>query len=184
MRTPEEPEEKVVDEAQGGVPPVPFDPTGLDLARSVADMVAHAAPPPQVRARKAAKRRPAASDRRRNADPTPLADALGELIKAEGWSTELSVHALLGRWPSLVGDAVAQHSAPESFAAGVVTVRTDSTAWASQLRLMTPLLLAKLNAALGDGTIKRITVKGPDAPSWKHGLRSVQDGRGPRDTYG
>jgi len=65
-----------------------------------------------------------------------------------------------------------------------VTVRADSTAWASQLRLMTPQLLAKLNAALGDGTIKKIVIKGPDAPSWKHGPRSVSDGRGPRDTYG
>ena len=94
------------------------------------------------------------------------------------------VHALLGRWPSIVGEAVAQHSTPESFVAGIVTIRTDSTAWASQLRLMTPQLLAKLNAAVGEGTIKRLTIKGPDAPSWKHGIRSVRDGRGPRDTYG
>ncbi len=172
-------------EPQDGVRDVPFDPTGLDLARMIADQVAHAAPLPEAKQpRKKPRPRPKASGRERTADPTPLADALGDLIRHQGWSTELSVHALLGRWPSLVGDAVAQHSAPESFAAGVVTVRTDSTAWASQLRLMTPLLLAKLNAALGDGTIKRITVKGPDAPSWKHGLRSVRDGRGPRDTYG
>lgn len=183
-RTPGPEEAGAEREPAGGAPGVPFDPTGLDLARAIADQVAHAVPPAQVRARKEPKRRPAASERRRNADPTPLSDALGELIRAEGWATDLSVHALLGRWPSLVGDAVAQHSAPESFAAGVVTVRTDSTAWASQLRLMTPLLLAKLNAALGDGTIKRITVEGPDAPSWKHGPRSVRDGRGPRDTYG
>lgn len=166
-------------------PEVPsFDPTGLDLARSVADMVAHVAPLPTPKTRKPARRRPKASDRTRNPDPTPLAEALGDVIRAEGWSTDISVHALLGRWPSLVGDAVAQHSAPESFAAGVVTVRADSTAWASQLRLLAPMLLARLNDALGDGTIKRITVRGPDAPSWKHGIRSVRDGRGPRDTYG
>nr|NLI49002.1 DUF721 domain-containing protein [Propionibacterium sp.] len=177
MGTPEDPDDPPTE-------PVSFDPTGLDLARTIADQVAHAAPPPAASPRKKARPRPKASGRERNADPTPLAEALGEVIRAAGWSTEISVHALLGRWPSLVGDAVAQHSAPESFAAGVVTVRTDSTAWASQLRLMTPLLLAKLNAALGDGTIRRITVKGPDAPSWKHGRRSVRDGRGPRDTYG
>jgi len=106
------------------------------------------------------------------------------VISERGWSTEVSVHALLGRWAFIVGDAVAEHSRPESFAAGVVTVRTESTAWASQLRLMIPQLLAKLNAAVGEGTVTRIVVKGPDVPSWKHGLRSVRDGRGPRDTYG
>ena len=88
------------------------------------------------------------------------------------------------RWEALVGPSNAEHSKPESFRAGTVTIRADSSAWASQLRLMTPQLLAKLNAALGDGTIRKITVLGPDAPSWKHGLRSVSDGRGPRDTYG
>lgn len=167
--------------------PVPFDPTGLDLARSIADTIAHSTlPPAQMSAGKPkprTPRRPKAS-RQKNSDPTPLGDALGEVIASQGWKTEVSVHSLLGRWASIVGDTVAQHSAPESFAAGIVTVRTDSTAWASQLRLMTPQLLAKLNEALGDGTIKRITIKGPDAPSWKHGIRSVSDGRGPRDTYG
>ena len=63
-------------------------------------------------------------------------------------------------------------------------MRTDSTAWASQLRLMAPQLLATLNASLGEGTIRRLDIRGPDAPSWKKGLRSVRDGRGPRDTYG
>ncbi|TBT95546.1 DUF721 domain-containing protein [Propioniciclava tarda] len=160
-----------------------FDPTGLNLAKAIAESVAHSSPLPPPKPRKAKRTRASASGRSRS-DPTALGDALGELIAEQGWTTEVSVHALLGRWPSIVGDAVAQHSTPESFVAGIVTIRTDSTAWASQLRLMTPQLLAKLNAAVGEGTIKRLTIKGPDAPSWKHGIRSVRDGRGPRDTYG
>ncbi len=172
------------DDPAGASEDVHFDPTGLDLARTIADMVAHSAPLPPPKVRKPRQTRRGASDRGPKGDPTPLGEALDGLIQEQGWSTEVSVHALLGRWSSLVGDAVAQHSVPESFLAGVVTVRTDSTAWASQLRLMTPQLLAKLNEALGQGTIKRITVKGPDAPSWKHGIRSVRDGLGPRDTYG
>lgn len=163
----------------------PFDPTGLDLARLVADAVSRTVSLPEPRIHKQKRqprRRP--SERGKRSDPVPLGEALDGVIRDRGWSTEISVHSLLGRWASLVGPAVAEHSRPEGFAAGVVTVRTDSTAWASQLRLMAPQLLAKLNEALGDGTVARIAVKGPDAPSWKHGLRSVRDGRGPRDTYG
>lgn len=163
---------------------VSFDPTGLDLARTIAEAVAHTAPLPPPKRRERRERRRGASGRGGKGDPTPLGEALDGLIKAQGWSTEVSVHSLLARWEQLVGRAVAEHSRPEGFAAGVVTVRTDSTAWASQLRLMTPQLLAKINEALGHGTVTRIAVKGPDAPSWKHGLRSVRDGRGPRDTYG
>ena len=84
----------------------------------------------------------------------------------------------------LVGPANAEHSRPEGFHERVLTVRTDSTAWATNLRLLAPAILARLNEQLGDGSVVRIVVKGPDAPTWKHGRRSVRDGRGPRDTYG
>ena len=49
---------------------------------------------------------------------------------------------------------------------------------------MAPQLVAKLNEQLGDGTVARVKVLGPDAPTWKKGRLSVRDGRGPRDTYG
>ena len=66
----------------------------------------------------------------------------------------------------------------------MLTVRTDSTAWAASLRTLAPQLVAILNEQLGDRTVTRIAVLGPDAPSWKKGRLSVRDGRGPRDTYG
>ena len=37
---------------------------------------------------------------------------------------------------------------------------------------------------LGEGVVERLVVRGPTAPSWHRGLRSVSDARGPRDTYG
>ncbi|HEX5908206.1 MAG TPA: DUF721 domain-containing protein, partial [Propionibacteriaceae bacterium] len=49
---------------------------------------------------------------------------------------------------------------------------------------LAPQLVAMLNDQLGDCTVSRIKVLGPDAPSWKKGRRAVRDGRGPRDTYG
>ena len=49
---------------------------------------------------------------------------------------------------------------------------------------MAPQLVALLNDHLGDGTVTRVKILGPDAPSWKKGRCSVRDGRGPRDTYG
>ncbi|MFZ1383723.1 MAG: DciA family protein, partial [Propionicimonas sp.] len=65
----------------------------------------------------------------------------------------------------------------------VLTVRADSSTWAASLRLIAPQLVARLNDQLGQGTVERVVVVGPSAPSWKKGKRSVP-GRGPRDTYG
>jgi predicted nucleic acid-binding Zn ribbon protein len=63
-------------------------------------------------------------------------------------------------------------------------LRADSTAWATQVRLLAEDLKARIDSQLGAGVVKTITVNGPVAPSWKKGPRSVRGGRGPRDTYG
>lgn len=66
---------------------------------------------------------------------------------------------------------------------GTLIVECDSTAWATAMRYAASQLVAKLNEALGQRTVLRVEFRGPRAPSWKKGPRSVQ-GRGPRDTYG
>lgn len=95
----------------------------------------------------------------------------------------MAVHSVLVRWPEVVGPQVSQHCMPERYADGELTVRTDSTSWATQMRLLAPQLVHRLNAELGANTVRRVSVCGPDAPRWTHGQRSVR-GRGPRDTYG
>ena len=94
------------------------------------------------------------------------------------------MHGLFARWDSIVGPEVAQHCRPESYADGQLVIRTDSTAWATQVRLLAPTVLRRLNQELGDETVLRIDVQGPPQPSWRKGLRSVRGGRGPGDTYG
>ncbi|MFL6063805.1 MAG: DUF721 domain-containing protein [Friedmanniella sp.] len=171
----------------------PHDPTGLGLARSVARSLGANAR--TARSRRATQNRdgtgrvvgpgPQVSGAHPDdRDPQPLGAAVERLVDSKGWTTEVNVRSLLARWPALVGPVNAAHSHPESFSDTVLTVRTDSTAWATQLRLLAPQLVAMLNGALGDGTVTRVTVKGPDGPSWKKGRLSVRDGRGPRDTYG
>ena len=175
-----------------GEEPEPHDPTGLTLARTVARSLGGAAR--GARSRRAGRSRPnprgvgpgpqvsgAGPDDR---DPQRLGAAVERLVESKGWTTEVNVRSLLARWPALVGPVNAAHSQPESYADTVLTVRADSTAWATQLRLLAPQLVALLNRTLGDGTVTRVSVKGPDAPSWKRGRLSVRDGRGPRDTYG
>ncbi|HET8717603.1 MAG TPA: DciA family protein, partial [Nocardioidaceae bacterium] len=117
-------------------------------------------------------------------DPQLLDSTIGRLIAERGWATDVRVHGVFSRWQHLVGEEVAAHCRPESFAEGTLVVRTDSTAWATQMRLLAPTALRRLNQELGDGTVTLIKVLGPHGPSWRKGPRSVRDGRGPRDTYG
>jgi len=168
----------------GEGPEASHDPTGLSLAQSTARSVGAQA----KRRRRTSPRRstdPQSSGARPDGrDPKLLSDAVHNLVQSKGWATEISVHTLLAQWGLLVGATNAAHSRPEEYADSVLTIRTDSSAWATQLRLMAPQLVALLNEHLGDGTVTRVKILSPDAPSWKKGLRSVRDGRGPRDTYG
>ncbi len=109
---------------------------------------------------------------------------LSRLVDDHGWDLDLRVQGVFGRWSELVGAEVGQHCTPESLTDGRLVVRTDSTAWATQLKLLAPTVVRRLNEELGHGTVTVIDIVGPHLPSWKKGPRSVRDGRGPRDTYG
>lgn len=116
-------------------------------------------------------------------DPKAIGEVIGRLSKTRGWSTQVAVGSVLGRWAQIVGEEIASHCKPESFEDTVVVVRCDSTSWATQLRLLSHELLKRFDAELGPGIVTVIRVLGPNAPSWRHGRRTVA-GRGPRDTYG
>lgn len=166
---------------------VEHDPQGLDLARQIARSVQASSSGARPRRRRAPRERagdPQSSGAHPDGrDPTLLGEALDGLFDELGWRTEVNVHLILGRWGEIVGRAIADHSVPEHYREHVLTVRAESTAWASALRLQAAQIVARLNEALGEGSVERIVVLGPDVPSWKHGRRSVR-GRGPRDTYG
>lgn len=156
--------------------PPDHNPQGLELARQIARAARGDAPAPSR-----PKRKPSGKSPRDGLEP--LGELLKEVIDGEGWSRDVSLHTLLGGWPALVGELNAAHSVPESFSETVLTVRAESTTWASSLRQIAPQLVARLNDQLGQGTVTRVVVVGPSAPNWKKGRRSVP-GRGPRDTYG
>lgn len=179
------------DDVEGSTPGVP------DAARAVLSRVRSAArtagPPSDVR-----PARPSATRRRRRPvagsgfsgpgpderDPMAIGGAWSRLVDEHGWRTGLDVARLLGMWPDIVGAANAEHATPESFDPkdGVLLVRTSSTAWAEQLRLMLPTLRTAIEAQVGTGVVREIRIMGPTPPRVRGRLRVR--GRGPRDTYG
>ncbi|WP_324194478.1 DUF721 family protein [Nocardia blacklockiae] len=116
-------------------------------------------------------------------DPQPLAALAGALAKSRGWSSKVAEGMVFGRWADVVGEDVAAHASPVSLTDGVLSIQAESTAWATQLRMLQSQILAKINAAVGQGVVKTLKISGPAAPSWRKGERHIK-GRGPRDTYG
>jgi predicted nucleic acid-binding Zn ribbon protein len=104
-------------------------------------------------------------------------------MKTRGWERPRAEATVFGSWEKVVGSDIAAHCQPVKLDAGVLTVEAESTAWATQLRMLTGRLLQQIAAEVGHNIVTRLNIHGPAAPSWNRGPRRVQ-GRGPRDTYG
>ncbi len=117
-------------------------------------------------------------------DPVKLSSAFSSLVKRKKWSTNLQLRQLLIQWSDLVGTMNAKHSTPSAFEKGLLHISCDSTAWATQLRMMSAVIMKRINEQMGEVVVTSIKVDGPHHVSWKKGPRSIRDGRGPRDTYG
>ncbi|MEU6737621.1 DUF721 domain-containing protein [Streptosporangium sandarakinum] len=128
-------------------------------------------------------RRAAPGARREGGDPQLLGRAIADLLADRGWERPAAVGGVFGRWSEIVGPELASHTRPETFADGEVVVSADSTAWATQVRLLARTLVRRLNEELGDGTVQRVRVRGPQHGPRPGGLR-VTGSRGPGDTYG
>jgi hypothetical protein len=121
--------------------------------------------------------------RRRREDPQPLGAAIEGLLDDQGWRTSAAVGSVFGRWEQIVGEALGAHTRPGGFTDGELLVIADSTAWATQVRLLRAQLVRRLNAELGPGTVTGVKVRGP-LPPQQRGQWRVRDTRGPRDDYG
>ena len=116
-------------------------------------------------------------------DPELLGSALDKLVTESGWEKETAMAKVLNSWAEIVGAEIADHCVPAGFDQGTPRLTAESTAWATPLRILQNQILAKIASEIGDGLVLKISIYGPQGPSWKKGAWHVA-GRGPRDTYG
>lgn len=117
-------------------------------------------------------------------DPQPLSSVFNEIITNRDWRQGIAEGNLFSDWEKVVGEDIAQHTTPITLLEGKLTIQTSSTAWATQLRLISNDLLKTLQQSAPGVLVEELVVIGPHAPSWKRGLRTIRGAKGPRDTYG
>ncbi len=117
-------------------------------------------------------------------DPQSLSSVFNEIITNRDWRQGIAEGNLFTDWEKVVGEDIAQHATPITLLEGKLTIQTSSTAWATQLRLISSDLLKTLRQSAPGALVEELVVIGPHAPSWKRGLRTIRGAKGPRDTYG
>src|SRR5215216_4369160 len=88
--------------------------------------------------------------------PVPLSEALTSYLKRAGITKRVQQAGIIEEWADLVGPQISTVTAPESITPdGVLRVRVATAAWANELSLMSPRILARLNAGRS-GRVKEI----------------------------
>jgi len=155
----------------------------MDRARESAKLRGAAKSSPRRARRDAYAKRDATAPFDPGREPLPMSASVEALLRRMGWTETVEVAAVTARWREVIGDRIADHCEPVSFDDGVLTLRASSTAWATQLTLMSGQVRHRINEEFGREVVRELKVTGPITTSWTRGQRTVK-GRGPRDTYG
>ena len=82
-------------------------------------------------------------------DPHSLNSVLSELIQARDWRQGIAEGSLFTEWLHVVGPDIGAHSTPISLVDGLLTIQATSTAWATQLTLISSNLLKTISNSWG-----------------------------------
>ena len=143
-----------------------------------------AAPPKKKKQRSPSSYSGSGTDAR---DPQPIEDVLQRWVRDNGLEAEIGAGGLTALWEEIVGADIAAHVIPDGVSDSdrgrELLLRADSTAWATQVNLLSGQILGRIRTTLGADVVDRIKVVGPAPPRRSPGQRRVP-GPGPRDTYG
>lgn len=92
----------------------------------------------------------------RNA-PRPIAEMLAEALRESGLDDDVNRAQVLELWPRLVGAQIAKVTQARLIAEdGTLVVGVKTHGWMQELSMMERSLVAKLNAATGDSSVRKI----------------------------
>ena len=91
-------------------------------------------------------------------DPRPLKDLLPGATKALGIPSPEATGRVWARWKEIVGAGIASHSEPTSLRAGVLRIRADSPAWATEIGYLSGEILSRVNAVTGQSLVQEVRV--------------------------
>ncbi|MFD8937918.1 DciA family protein [Streptomyces sp. NPDC059578] len=134
--------------------------SGVDLARiALANARAAAKTLPQQKRRTGASTRRARGSGR---DPLPFGAALTQMMAERGWDMAARGGSVLDQWPTIAPE-LAGKVAATAFDEETRTLhlRPCSDAYRTQLSLHQPQIITKVNAAVGDDTVRHLKILVP-----------------------
>ena len=95
---------------------------------------------------------------KRSREPQEIGKVLEELGRGRRLSAGLALGRLARRWRDVVGERLADESAPLRLEGGLLLVRVSSAAWATQVRFLADAVVKEANVVLGSEIVRTVKV--------------------------
>ena len=92
----------------------------------------------------------------RRSRPEPIAAAMQPLIERLDREGHFGIVRLVKAWPDIVGETIARRTEIASLKFHTATVKVSGAMWIQELSLMTPQILERIRAHLGDDTVREL----------------------------
>lgn len=108
--------------------------------------------------------------RSKKSQAEPITEAIHSALNASGMKDQARRFRIIQIYDQAVGKIIAKRSHPIAFSRGVLTVKSQSTAWQNELTFLKADMMARLNEALDAEVIQDIRVvagnkyQDPDPP--------------------
>lgn len=89
-------------------------------------------------------------------DPSPIGGTLRNLARGWGIADPDETAQLFVAWEQIVGPEVAAKCKPSSLKGGVLKVRTESSAWAWELKYLSAEVISRINKSLGKPVVTQV----------------------------
>jgi predicted nucleic acid-binding Zn ribbon protein len=90
---------------------------------------------------------------------TPIRDAISSVLRARGLAAAAALAEITSVWQRTVGEEVAKQVVPVALRAGELVCEAADQAWATEMRLLSDAVLARLADELGHAVAARCTVR-------------------------
>ncbi len=94
--------------------------------------------------------------RRRCKEPEAVGDLLKAVLKKSGLEKKIREYDSLTQWPAIVGEKIAEQTAPVEIRNGVLFVQVKNAAWRTELAFFKDDIIQKINTHAGKRIVRSI----------------------------
>lgn len=91
--------------------------------------------------------------------PNPISEVLQSLVHRKGWQDQYYQAKLDNKWAEIVGEKIAHETAVDSLKEGILTIRTTTSTWRTELTMRAEQLIEKINEELRTDVVEKIVIR-------------------------